>query len=80
MTRNMGVLDRALRVFVVVPVAVVLAFNLGTASILGVILLVVAGVMLATSVVGYCPTYVLIGISTEHGPHRVGHGVSHGHA
>ena len=80
MTRNMGVLDRALRAFVVAPVAVVLAFSLGTASILGVVLLVVAGVMLATSVVGYCPTYVLIGISTEHGPHRVGHGVGHGHA
>ena len=80
MIQNMGVLDRAFRVFVVAPVAIVLAFILGAGSILGIILFVVAGLMLATSVVGFCPTYRLIGISTEHGPHRVGHGVSHGHA
>ena len=80
MTQNMGLLDRALRAFVVAPVAIVLAFILGAGSIAGVILFVVAGIMLATSVVGFCPTYTLVGISTDHGLHRVGHGLRHGHA
>ena len=80
MTQNMGVLDRALRAFVVAPVAIVLAFILGAGSIAGVILFVVAGIMLATSFVGFCPTYTLVGISTDHGLHRVGDGLRHGHA
>jgi Inner membrane protein YgaP-like, transmembrane domain len=80
MNVNMGVLDRTLRALVVAPVAIVLAFVFGAASIAGVILFVVAGIMLATSVVGFCPTYTVLGISTDHGGHRVGHGLRHGHA
>jgi hypothetical protein len=44
------------------------------------VLFVVAGIMLATSATGYCPNYTWIGISTEHGLHRTGHGLFHGHA
>ena len=73
MPRNMGLVDRALRLFVVVPVAVVVAFIIGAGTVGGVILFVVAGIMLATSATGFCPTYVLIGISTDPRLHRVGH-------
>ncbi len=81
MTPNMGILDRGLRVFVVAPVAIVVALLLGAGTVAGVILFVVAGIMLATAVTAFCPTYTVVGISTRpRGLHRVGHGLRHGHA
>jgi hypothetical protein len=81
MTPNMGILDRGLRAFVVAPVAIVVAFLLGAGTVAGVILFVVAGIMLATAVTAFCPTYTVVGISTRpRGLHRVGHGLRHGHA
>jgi hypothetical protein len=43
MPRNMGVLDRGLRTFVVAPVAIVVAFILGAGTVGGIILFVVPG-------------------------------------
>jgi Inner membrane protein YgaP-like, transmembrane domain len=63
--KNMGSLDRALRAFVIAPVAIVLAFALGAASIAGIVLFVVAGVALATGAIGSCPSYVPFGIDTH---------------
>jgi hypothetical protein len=81
MTRNMGALDRGLRVFVVAPVAIVLAFVIGAGTVGGIIVLVVAGIMLVSSAMGFCPTYTLIGISTyPSGLHHVGHHLRGGHA
>jgi Inner membrane protein YgaP-like, transmembrane domain len=81
MIRNMGALDRGLRVFVVAPVAIVLAFLLGAGTTAGVVLFVVAGIMLVSGTTAFCPTYVLLGVSTHpRGLHRVGHGIRHGHA
>jgi Protein of unknown function (DUF2892) len=80
MNRNMGTLDRGVRVFLVAPAAIIAAFILGAGTVFGIVLFVVAGIMLATSATGYCPTYTLIGISTDPGLHRVGHGIRHGHA
>ena len=81
MPRNMGVLDRGLRTFVVAPVAIVVAFIIGAGTVGGVILFVVAGIMLASSATAFCPTYTLIGISTyPSGLHHVGHHLRGGHA
>jgi DUF2892 family protein len=81
MPRNMGALDRGLRAFVVLPVAIVLAFVIGAGTVGGIVLFVVAGIMLASSATGYCPTYTLIGISTHpSGLHDVGHHLRGGHA
>ena len=80
MTRNMGAVDRGLRAFVVAPAAIVVAFILGATTLVGIILLVVAGIMLVTAVSGYCPTYTLVGITTDHGVHRAGHHLRGGHA
>jgi hypothetical protein len=81
MTRNMGVFDRGLRVLVVAPAAIVVALTVGAATPGGVILLVVAGIMLATAAIGFCPTYTLVGISTHpRGLHRAGHRLHGGHA
>lgn len=80
MTRNMGTYDRSLRAFVVAPVAIVVAFILGAGTLGGVILFVVAGIMLVTSGTGFCPNYILLGISTDPRLHRVGHHLRGGHA
>jgi len=77
----MGILDRRVRAFVVAPVAIAAALIIGAGTIGGVILFVVAGIMLASAATAFCPTYVLIGISTHpHGVRRVGHHIRHGHA
>jgi hypothetical protein len=81
MTRNVGALDCGLRAFVVAPVAIAVALLLGADTVAGVILLVVAGIMLASAATAFCPTYTLVGISTHpRGLHRIGHGIRHGHA
>jgi Inner membrane protein YgaP-like, transmembrane domain len=71
MMQNMGTVDRALRALVVGPVAIVVAFLVGTGTVGGIILFVFAGINLATGLTGYCPNYTLIGITTQHGMHRV---------
>jgi hypothetical protein len=81
MTPNMGNLDRGLRAFIVAPVAIVVGLLLGPSTVGAIILFVVAGIMLATSSTGFCPTYTVLGISTDpRGLHRVHHGIRHGHA
>ena len=66
MKRNMGTVDRALRTFAVAPVAIVLSVAVfGIGSVFGILALVVAGIMLTTSAVGFCPLYTPFGISTR---------------
>jgi hypothetical protein len=81
MTPNMGAFDRGLRAVVVAPAAIVVALIVGVSTVVGVILLIVAGIMLATAATGFCPTYTVVGISTQpRGLHRVGHRLRGGHA
>jgi hypothetical protein len=65
LVKNMGSLDRALRAFVVAPVAIVAALALGASSIGGIVLFAVAGIALVTGASGRCPNYVLFGIDTR---------------
>jgi hypothetical protein len=60
----MGTTDRAIRTAVAV-VAVVVAALAGWTSVVGVVALVLAGVMLLTSALGYCPIYTLVGVDTR---------------
>lgn len=65
MPRNMGTIDRALRVFVAVPVLTGLSLGVfGVGSVLGIVALALAVVMLATSAIGFCPLYAPLGLST----------------
>ena len=80
MIRNMGALDRTVRAFAVAPLAIVLAFILGASTAGGVILFAVAGIMFTTAATGFCPNYIWLGISSDHGLHHVGRGIRHGHA
>ncbi len=58
MSINLGILDRGLRL-VVAAAAVGAAFAIGAGSPGGIVLFVVAGVLVATSAVGFCPLYAL---------------------
>jgi hypothetical protein len=64
MTRNMSTLDRTVRALLVAPAAVVVALVVGPGSIGGIVLLALAGVMLATSAAGFCPLYRLLHIDS----------------
>ena len=64
MSTNMSTLDRGLRVLVAAAV-VAGAVAIGAGSIGGIVLFVVAGVLLATSAVGFCPLYSLFHIDTH---------------
>ncbi len=80
MIRNMGTLDRSLRVFLVAPALIVAALTgLATPPVLYGVLLV-GTIGLVTGITGFCPTYVLLGISTYDGLHRVDHDIRAGHA
>ncbi len=64
MHRNMNMLDRRLRAFVIAPVALALGLIVGPASAGSVVLYAVAAIMLATGSVGYCPLYAMLHIRT----------------
>lgn len=63
MTKNMGNIDRVIRLIVVAVVAA-LYFGGQIGGLLAVILGVLSAVFLLTSLVGSCPLYSLFGIST----------------
>lgn len=60
---NMGGADRIIRVLIAIAIAV-LYFTQVVTGTLGIILLIVGGVFLLTSVVGFCPLYAPFGIRT----------------
>ncbi|KPJ81865.1 MAG: hypothetical protein AMS19_07695 [Gemmatimonas sp. SG8_23] len=64
MKPNMGTADRAIRV-VIAAVIAFLYFNGTLGGTLGIVLLVVAVVFLATSMMGSCPAYLPLGLSTR---------------
>ena len=64
MKKNMGLADRMLRIFPVVPVLAVAAILIGPGSVIGIILLAAAAVMLVTSLAGVCPLYTLLHVTT----------------
>jgi hypothetical protein len=64
MKKNMGNLDRILRVLVAAVIAV-LFFTETVTGTLGIVLLVLAGVFVLTSLVSFCPLYWPFGIKTR---------------
>lgn len=63
MKKNMGTLDRVFRVIVAAIIAA-LYFTGTLTGTLGLVLLVLAGVFVATSLVSFCPLYTLFGLNT----------------
>jgi hypothetical protein len=67
MKKNMAIVDRIFRVVLVALVAV-LYFTHLLSPVAAIILGVLAVVFLLTSIVGTCPIYLLLGISTKRRP------------
>jgi hypothetical protein len=63
MKLNMGSFDRGFRLLIALIIGILFFTNIITGT-LGIILLVLAGVFLFTSVLGFCPLYALFGLNT----------------
>jgi fatty acid desaturase len=63
MKKNMGNADRIIRIILAAVVAVLYFTNTITGT-LGVVLLVLAGVFVLTSLISFCPLYALVGLNT----------------
>ncbi|WP_046745524.1 YgaP family membrane protein [Kordia zhangzhouensis] len=63
MTKNMGSADRIIRVIIAAIVGI-LYFTGTIPGTLGIVLLVLAGVFVLTSVISFCPLYAPFGIKT----------------
>jgi hypothetical protein len=64
MTKNMGTADRTIRLLVVIAiVALYVAHRIS--GTLAIILGIIAGAFLVTSLVGWCPAYLPFGLSTR---------------
>jgi len=63
MKKNMGNIDRIIRVLLAAIVAVLYFTGIVTGT-LGIVLLVLAGVFVLTSLISFCPLYPIFGINT----------------
>jgi len=64
MKKNMGTVDKVIRILVAV-IILVLYFTHVISGTLAVILLILAGAFVVTSLLGFCPLYLLLGLSTS---------------
>lgn len=63
MKKNMGSGDRIFRILVAIVIAALFFTNTITGT-LGIVLMVLAGVFVLTSLVSFCPLYTIVGFST----------------
>jgi len=64
MKKNMGRVDRVIRVLIAV-IFLILYFIHVISGTMAVILLILAGAFVVTSLLGFCPVYWLFGLSTR---------------
>jgi hypothetical protein len=64
MSKNMSTVDRVIR-FVIAVVVAALYFTHRISGTVAIVLGIVAIAFLATSLIGWCPTYVPFGLSTR---------------
>lgn len=63
MKKNMGSADRIIRILIALVVAILYFTNTITGTP-GIVLLVLAGVFVLTSLVSFCPFYTFFGLNT----------------
>lgn len=63
MKKNMGTIDRGVRIIISLLFAA-LYFTGTVTGTFGIVLLVLGGVFVATSIVSFCPLYTIFGLST----------------
>lgn len=63
MKQNMGNVDRIIRILVAAVFAY-LYFSGTVTGTLGLVLVILGGIFVLTSLVGFCPLYTLVGLNT----------------
>jgi len=63
MKKNMGTADKVIRILIAIIVAILYFTNVITGT-LGIVLLILAGVFVLTSLISFCPLYTIFGCST----------------
>lgn len=63
MKNNMGLTDRVVRVIIAAIIGI-LYFSGILSGTLGIVLMVIAGVFVLTSLMGFCPLYAPFGLNT----------------
>ncbi|MCA6473388.1 MAG: DUF2892 domain-containing protein [Chitinophagaceae bacterium] len=63
MKKNMGTTDKIIRIFIAFVLAA-LFFTKTISGTLGYLALAVAGIFLITSLVSFCPLYIMLGMNT----------------
>ncbi|MVZ60783.1 YgaP family membrane protein [Sphingobacterium humi] len=63
MRKNMGTADRVIRIGIAIIIAVLFFTEVITGS-LGIILMVIAGILILSSLVAFCPLYYMFGLRT----------------
>ncbi len=63
MKKNMGTTDKIIRVILAAIIGF-LYYNKTITGTLGIVLLVMAGVFVLTSLISFCPLYKLVGLNT----------------
>jgi hypothetical protein len=63
MQKNMGSADKIIRIILAAVVAF-LYYNKTITGTFGIVLLVLAGVFVLTSLISFCPLYKLVGLNT----------------
>jgi len=64
MKKNMGVIDKAIRIIIAL-VLVILYFTNVITGTLGIVLIIFAAVFVLTSIIGFCPLYLPLKINTD---------------
>ena len=64
MKKNMGTIDKAIRILFAVAIAVLFFLKVITGT-LGIVLVVLAVVFVLTSLISFCPLYLPFGINTD---------------
>jgi hypothetical protein len=63
MKKNMGNTDRIIRIILAAVMAILYFTNTITGTF-GIVLLVLAGVFVLTSLISFCPLYAIVGLNT----------------
>ena len=63
MKKNMGTADKTIRLIIAAIVGVLYYINVLNGT-LGLVLLILSGIFVLTSVISFCPLYTLLGIKT----------------
>ncbi len=63
MKKNMGLIDKVIRILIAV-IVIALYFANVISGILAIILLIFSGIFILTSLLGFCPLYIPFGLNT----------------